>query len=458
MRRHRFVPRGLVGGIGLALAGAGAGLALPAGGQTLQGETCEGRPATIVGPGVAGELFGTDGPDVMVSNGAVAVSGEAGDDFICVTGGSHLSHVSVFAGDGADVVTMTASDAATAEVNLGFGDDSFVGGDAPEYVTAGSPGTIPVSQAGQGADTVTTGGGQDTVLTGGTLANPDHDDIDLGSGNDRAWMRGPADPALPVQAGPGWDQLRFDGTVLPDLVIDNAAGRATDDGAPVMTWSGMERFALYGSFSGSDAEPPSFIGGAGSERVWTQVPFAAADLGDGDDRLELRLRGQLPDHASYVGGLGDDYLFLTGSLYDESARRIEADLPGGRLLFSKDQQVVHARVASFEQYRFTALRVDVLGTPISDHVEWWGCHGLVAGGAGDDYLDTAVSIGDAHDCGRKGKDVDLVVRGGAGDDTLLGAFSPDTLLGGPGTDYAHGFRNRDRCRAETMVSCEQAAH
>ena len=87
-----------------------------------------------------------------------------------------------------------------------------------------------------------------------------------------------------------------------------------------------------------------------------------------------------------------------------------------------------------------------------------GIHGLVAGGAGDDHLDTVVSIGDAHLCGRNGKDVDLVVRGGAGDDTLLGAFSPDTLLGGRGTDYAHGFRNIDRCRAETVVSCEQASH
>ena len=176
-----------------------------------------------------------------------------------------------------------------------------MGGDEPEYVTAGTYGAVPLSQSNQGADTVITGGGRDTVITGGTLAHPDHDDIDLGSGNDRAWLRGQVDPALPVQAGPGWDQLRLGlESLLHELVIDNATGRATDNGAVVMTWSGMERFALD-----SAAEPPSFIGGTGNERLWTQVPLTAADLGDGDDRLQLRpcTAGPTTRHTSAGSGM-----------------------------------------------------------------------------------------------------------------------------------------------------------
>lgn len=392
--------------------------------------------------------MGTDGPDVIVTNGAREVFAKAGDDVVCVTGGSDLDHVSVSAGDGADVVTTTASDAVRVEVNLGFGDDSFVGGDRPDHVSAASP---FVSPPGQGADTVATGGGHDTVLAGGSLGTPDHDDIDLGSGNDRAWLRGAVDPALPVQGGPGWDQLRFaERTLLHELIIDNAAGRATDDGATVMTWSEMERFRLD---SGDPWEAPSFIGGAGHERIWTSVPLTAVNLGDGDDKLQLRLHGQLVDHASYVGGPGDDSFILTGNRLYRQARRIEADLPRGRLLFRQDQ-AVHASVSSYERYRFSARRVDVHGTARSDHVQWWGCHGLVAGGAGNDVLETIVSRAYV-DCGHRSEDVDLVVRGGRGDDTLLGDNSPDTLLGGPGTDFAHGFRNTDSCRAETEASCER---
>lgn len=78
---------------------------------------------------------------------------------------------------------------------------------------------------------------------------------------------------------------------------------------------------------------------------------------------------------------------------------------------------------------------------------------MVAGGPGDDLLE-AISIPDAG-CGYLGEDSELIARGGRGDDTLLGEYMPDILIGGPGNDVANGRRNTDRCVAETVLRCER---
>jgi hypothetical protein len=73
------------------------------------GESCEGLPATVVGtPGAT--VTGTDGPDVIVSAGAVEVRALGGDDVICTTAsvapapGAFDPAVRVLAGSGDDVV------------------------------------------------------------------------------------------------------------------------------------------------------------------------------------------------------------------------------------------------------------------------------------------------------------------------------------------------------------------
>jgi len=49
----------------------------------------------------------------------------------------------------------------------------------------------------------------------------------------------------------------------------------------------------------------------------------------------------------------------------------------------------------------------------------------------------------------------LDVRGGKGDDRLLGSSRDDHLLGGPGADTADGRGGADRCVAETRIRCER---
>ena len=49
------------------------------------GETCQGRPARVVGTDNE-PLAGTEGPDVIVTNGASPVHALGGDDLVCATG------------------------------------------------------------------------------------------------------------------------------------------------------------------------------------------------------------------------------------------------------------------------------------------------------------------------------------------------------------------------------------
>ncbi len=71
-------------------------------------ETCQGQPATIVGTFLQRDLTGTEGPDVVVTNGAIGVKTLGGDDLVCVTdepGRRNGGHLDTGAGD--DVVDGT---------------------------------------------------------------------------------------------------------------------------------------------------------------------------------------------------------------------------------------------------------------------------------------------------------------------------------------------------------------
>ena len=64
------------------------------------GETYHGQAAMIVGTPGTLRLVGTEGPDVVVTNGSTIVESLGGDDVICVTGSAIAN---VFAGEGDDL-------------------------------------------------------------------------------------------------------------------------------------------------------------------------------------------------------------------------------------------------------------------------------------------------------------------------------------------------------------------
>lgn len=93
--------------------------------------SCHGQTATIVGDPSVRELHGTEGPDVIVTNGSLKVFAGAGDDVICTMGTTlvRTSRPWVEAGAGDDVVDTSAElPNVRPYALLGTGDDSYVGG------------------------------------------------------------------------------------------------------------------------------------------------------------------------------------------------------------------------------------------------------------------------------------------------------------------------------------------
>ncbi len=142
--------------------------------DTFDGESCEGRPATIIGSGVGATITGTDGDDVIVgTTGNDTIDGGGGDDVIC-------------AGPGDDVVNGGTGDdrirgqAGNDTVDGGPGRDILRGNDGVDIVRGGPD--DDVVRGGRGNDHVRGQAGNDIVY-GGT-----HDDVLYGNaGNDRLY-------------------------------------------------------------------------------------------------------------------------------------------------------------------------------------------------------------------------------------------------------------------------------
>ena len=408
--------------------------------------TCHGEPATHVGTQGA-QLEGTEGPDVIVTNGAWFFDAKGGDDLICFTRGAaeETDDMQVNAGEGNDVVDATLADVRFVDATLGPGDDVFTGGPEQDAVLGNRTYDTPGQATADGTDTISTGAGNDGISTGGAPGFPDHDDVDLGPGRDNASISGPTDPNLPIRGGTGKDEVSLDhGALAHELMVDNAVGLATHDGQPEMAWSGMEAFH-FGSIG--PRKPPSFVGGPGRERIRSTIALKSLDFGGGNDMVNFLLRRkELVHRLAYEGGPGDDFL-----MFAFQVDRIGLDLGARRLRYRDGDRTVRGRVHGFERLRLQADRLDLRGTGRAETFDQLGCRGVVDGGGGADTIRVVATpdFGCGEDGGRQ------TVRGGGGDDTLVGGREPDTLIGGAGNDQAYGGEGIDRCVAEKEVGCEQ---
>lgn len=112
---------------------AGVLLSAPSSGASATAQTCQGRPATIVGTGP--DIQGTPGDDVIVTGTSQRTYAVAGNDLVCVS----PTAVLVVAGDGDDLVDASQAGLTTSVTYLGAGLDRYLGG--PGYNVVFADGT-----------------------------------------------------------------------------------------------------------------------------------------------------------------------------------------------------------------------------------------------------------------------------------------------------------------------------
>jgi Ca2+-binding RTX toxin-like protein len=382
------------------------GLLVPTQAATAAGETCRGEAATIVGAN-GDPIVGTEGRDVVVTNGVMSAKTLGGDDLICITGQPLLAMV-VEAGDGDDVVDASSGKLVQL-TDLGTGRDTFFGSDGDDRVTSDL-------HDGAAPDVIEARGGTDTILLDG---------------------------------GPS------------DLTIDNAAGRATIAGQVRAMWSGLEEFRL----DRSGTRALTFVGSDGAEAVFdsgTGDTLADVDLGKGRDSYHVDVA---PLEGSRLrGGGGRDLVEVRSG-----GAGLELDLKRHRMIV-EGTTPYYVSTPDLEDASLQAPEVRLKGDETANHLGYAACKAVVKGREGSDEVRWAYagSFGFALDCpdsaridGGPGHD-DLegtggpdVLNGNDGKDLLRGRNGDDKLFGGRGRDRAEGGRGRDRCSAEREKSCER---
>ena len=412
------------------------------------GETCQGRPATVVGTPNQSGLVGTEGPDVVVTNGAVSVHTLGGDDLVCVTDVTRPGVLTLRSGAGNDVVDASAS-GSSIDVELGTGSDHYTASAGRDYVVLGSNDGGPVDLD---ADTVVATTGGNASQSGdqyfsGMLDVPNPDVLDLSGDGHVVYWYGIQAAGSRVAVGTSAELRPTLG--VGDVAIDAARGSWTEDGAPVLTWTGeVTRFELGPgaprslSFAGSDRDEYARVYLNRGAR--TVLRFA---LGGGDDTLlapdGLGWRG-----SEYVGGPGEDSVDLW------AGTRLDLDLARGRLekrFFGTTQRSIFR---GWDDVRVGAKRMTVLGTKKADDLRFYACTATIRGRAGKDSLVSYRTGDDGYllDCDARRSNVRIY--GDGGNDVLSGSRGKDLLVGGPGRDTIDGNANRDRCSGEKLRSCE----
>ena len=394
----------------------GAALLVPMGAATAVGETCQGQAATIVGtPG--GQMVGTEGADVIVTNDATRVDALGGDDLVCATGASGII---VVLGAGAD--TFTASNGGSHTIFAGTADGTDTEADV-------------IRSSGYG------------LVISGMAGQPNADTIDLAFG-EVVWSG--------IQTAPGAVSVGTDGI----LGIRSAKGDVTMDakgtvtGADtVLTWTGQfDRLvfttsAEYGRFT--------FRGTSGTEHVKVDAPTTYdrdIALRGGKDSYESNSLGGKATRIKGDGGRNQLLLELG------SHGRVRADLSRSRVTATKGGVESSIRVRGFDDLIVTAKRADVIGTNRANRIGVIACRTTVKGTKGRDdlYVDSryrGVGSWVTPRCATYRS----TLFGGPGNDSLSGSYpSNDRLIGGPGKDsVAGGFAGRDVCQGEKIRECEK---
>ena len=445
MNHATAVPRGTL----FVTLPAAALLALtvlaPATAVSAAGETCQGRPATHVGSPQTARITGTEGADVIVTNGALGVDALGGDDVICVT----VHGNQVFAGAGDDLVDAASLGEFGAQARLGTGSDRFIGGPGFDVVWGGDEdglGTADTEPDVIETGTPTSGSAHDLVRTG-QPGQPNGDVVRMGLGS-VSWAGTPTSTTV-LDGGAG-STLAMTLDETDAVRVDNAAGTMSTEGQPTLSFTGFAGFFLL-----APRGPRSFafVGSDRDETLETQFWRASGpsdvSMGGGDDEVHVHSYDTpaIPGGASYEARPGPDLLRLT--LPDEVDA--DLDLGRGRLALGAGRDEVAVRAGGFEDATVMAADVEVVGTSGRNDVSVYACRSRVDVRGGKDRASTFDQVMDE---GLRCSDVRARFTGGGGNDTLAGSRGRDILLGGPGKDLVDGRAGRDVCQGERLRKCE----
>lgn len=421
-----------------AVAAAGAGTLLLAalavtGVAQAKVETCRGVEATIVGtPGLPAN--GTEERDVIVSNGASTVGGYAGDDLVCVTGGTAY----VDTAGGSDTVDAVGSGGASVRVFLGQGPDRFFGGTGQDTVTTSGTGSIRDDDD----DTVLTYGGNDVIVSG-SAGQPNGDTLDAGDGDDTFVFLGTeALRSGAVAGGTGVDLVTFDLSGNGDWVLDNTRGVGRRGDRNVLNWSSLERFDVVPTsgrfqFVGSDASEVLDISDPATA---TPHAVAAVSMAGGDDVLTV-------DPETAVGSVYDGGLGRNTFVASSPAGSLSVDLTRLRFDVGDPGAFGEAALVNFRDATITATNAGAKGDGSANRLLLRGCTLVGKGLKGRDLIEGSSGV---LACTPRARFV-----GGRGHDTLVGTGGKDQLVGGKGRDRADGRKAKDKCSAEKRRSCER---
>jgi Ca2+-binding RTX toxin-like protein len=364
-----------------------------AGGDTLLGDSFDGPQTGI------DDLDGQDGGDAAVAGPGDTVVDSGGvddyDNFIGTFGTSGADNVSVLANG--SVVTA----AGTAVRGAGFEITEIDGGAGNDILDASAATTQVVIDAGDGNDTLI-GGSADDYLFGF-------------AGNDSSDGRGGNDQ-YGIYSGDGADSIADTGVGDDDTVM--GLGDAGNDSiaigvgtltvaAQVSTFSGVERFQVYGS------------GGDDSLDASGTTADVRLDGGDGNDTLK--------------GGAGSDVFVLDGgvdSILDPAGAHDSIELMGAAATLDLSKQSGEIQnVSATQTLSLTGLVENLYGTENND---------TLAGNAANNFID-----------GNRGDDT---VSGGGGDDAIGFGGGADHADGGMGSDSYFAYSIVDASIADTGTS------
>jgi hypothetical protein len=386
-------------------------------------ELCFGQVPTIVGtPGDPSgpPIEGTEGVDVVVTNGASGAILLGGNDLLCITGeppyvsGEHPpTHNMGEGNDRIDSSERTDTSGIAFVTWLGPGSDEFIGGVTPDSVLASD-----MSDQDTDADVIHAGGGDDSVSSGG----PDM----VGLGPDRDSLVLTQDPSGGLYSGGlGVDSLnlyvRHAGAHAWKL--DNRSDRLKRDGEQVGVFASFVHFGglVRGSlvFVGADSDETFTAGGGPVPPKGSLV----VRMNGGDDYVEV-FAGTPGDR--FDGGLGRDE-FAYASTRDKHTS-IVLNLASGLLRNTSPQAKMNRQALNFERAVVDNLSRSRPGSTTIKGTN--GANWLKAWGPGP-----------------------ITIYGRAGDDELV-AYAPGVLKGGRGHDIARAGHGAEvRCEAEVTFGC-----